>query len=60
MAEIKCSCKDPNCKIAIGFNFDINCIALIGKNGETSAMHIDANTIVSMIKELKDKLNSIV
>lgn len=55
---IKCACNTKDCKI--GIYFDQDHLWFVDKNGKETLMYLDPNTIVELIKKLKEVLVSMV
>lgn len=51
---IKCSCGDKDCKTRI--KFDENRLWFEDEEGKETLMYLDANTIVDLIRKLKEIL----
>jgi len=55
MTELKCTCKTKDCPTKINLS-NAGELWITDKEGKETLMYIDANTIVEMIKYLKDNL----
>ena len=51
---IKCACNAKDCKI--GIYFDERNLWFVDKNGKEHLMYLEPNTVVELIKGLKDVL----
>jgi len=62
MIEIKCSCGNPECKIAVWVEKYHGCCALWfrDKEGKDNVMYLDVNSLISLIKSLRDVLVEII
>lgn len=53
---VHCKCKAPACKQSIWFDSASHALWHSSKSGEESMMHLDANSCVELIKELREVL----
>lgn len=51
--QIKCACKDPECKTGIYLDAASSALWFTDKDGKKTVMYLDANTIIRFIDELR-------